>query len=123
MKMILEYLKIYVSQYSFFLNGDYYLGLFSKYFSVEGFIIGFIFVLLVYFSSAEEQKKAFHNIVEIYAGLPQEQQFGITVWGISDKNTWIREKKKRLEWPLLFDDNYDKKPAYVGIMECFRNLK
>ena len=72
---------------------------------------------------AEEQKKAFHNIVEIYAGLPQEQQFGITVWGISDKNTWIREKKKRLEWPLLFDDNYDKKPAYVGIMECFRNLK
>lgn len=65
---VLEYLKIYVSQYSFFLNGDYYLGLFSKYFSVEGFIIGFIFVLLVYFSSAEEQKKAgFFKVLPLIA--------------------------------------------------------
>ncbi len=54
---ILTYLRNFLSQYSYFIDGDYYGGLFSKYFSVAGFIIGFIFVLIVYFSSAEEQKK------------------------------------------------------------------
>lgn len=51
-KDILDYFLNFISQYSFFVNWDYYDGLFSKYFSVGGFIIGFIFVLLVYFSSA-----------------------------------------------------------------------
>lgn len=65
---VLEYLKTYVSQYSYFLDGDYYLDMFSKYFSVEGFIIGLIFVLLVYFSSAEEQKKAgFFKVLPLIA--------------------------------------------------------
>jgi len=42
--------------------------LFSKYFSFVGFIIGFIFVLLVYFSSAEEQEKAgFFKVLPIIA--------------------------------------------------------
>ena len=56
-KDIINYFLNFISQYSFFVNWDYYGGLFSKYFSVGGFIISFIFVLLVYFSSAEEQKK------------------------------------------------------------------
>ena len=38
----------YVSQYSFFIEGDYYKNLFSTYFSVAGFIIGFVFVVLVF---------------------------------------------------------------------------
>lgn len=65
---VFEYLKTYASQYSFFLNGDYYMGLFSKYFSVTGFVIGFIFVLLVFFSSAEQQKKAgFFKVLPLVA--------------------------------------------------------
>ena len=44
-KDILDYFLNFISQYSFFVNWDYYGGLFSKYFSVGGFIIGFIFVL------------------------------------------------------------------------------
>lgn len=67
-KEIADYFLNFISQYSYFLNGDYYGGLFSKYFSVGGFIIGFIFVLLVYFSSAEEQKKAgFFKVLPIIA--------------------------------------------------------
>lgn len=67
-KDILDYFLNFISQYSFFVNWDYYGGLFSKYFSVGGFIIGFIFVLLVYFSSAEEQKKAgFFKVLPIIA--------------------------------------------------------
>lgn len=67
-KGILDYFLNFISQYSFFINWDYYGSLFSKYFSVGGFIIGFIFVLLVYFSSAEEQKKAgFFKVLPIIA--------------------------------------------------------
>lgn len=67
-KDILDYFLNFISRYSFFVNWDYYGGLFSKYFSVGGFIIGFIFVLLVYFSSAEEQKKAgFFKVLPIIA--------------------------------------------------------
>lgn len=67
-KTIADYFLNFISQYSYFINWDYYGGLFSKYFSVGGFIIGFIFVLLVYFSSAEEQKKAgFFKVLPIIA--------------------------------------------------------
>ena len=55
---IAGYFSTFSSQYSMFWNPDYYKGLFEKYFSVLGFIVGFIFVLLVYFSNAEEQRKA-----------------------------------------------------------------
>lgn len=67
-KGILDYFLNFISQYSFFINWDYYGSLFLKYFSVGGFIIGFIFVLLVYFSSTEEQKKAgFFKVLPIIA--------------------------------------------------------
>lgn len=67
-KDVLDYLLNFISQYSYFIKLDYYGSLFSKYFSVGGFIIGFIFVLLVYFSSDEEQKKAgFFKVLPIIA--------------------------------------------------------
>ena len=65
---IKDYILSFVSRYSFFINGSYYSSLFSKYFSVAGFIVGFCFVLLVYFSSAETQKKAgFFKVLPIIA--------------------------------------------------------
>lgn len=68
LKGILDYFLNFISQYSVFINWDYYSNLFSKYSSVGGFIVGFIFVLLVYFSSAEEQKKAgFFKVLPIIA--------------------------------------------------------
>lgn len=36
-KDILDYFLNFIYQYSFFVNRDYYGGLFSKYFSVDGF--------------------------------------------------------------------------------------
>lgn len=69
-RAIWGYFLNYISQYSFFISWDYYANLFKKYFSVAGFIIGFIFVLIIIGSSAEGQKKtAFLKIVPIIAAI------------------------------------------------------
>lgn len=66
---IIEHFLEYISQYSFFINWDYYGSLFSKYFSVVGFILGAIFVLLVYFSSPDEDERmaGFFKVLPIIA--------------------------------------------------------
>ncbi|TGE13842.1 endo-1,4-beta-xylanase [Hymenobacter elongatus] len=51
-------------------------------------------------------------LVRAYQELPRAQQYGITFWGISDRNTWIRRYFHRDDYPLLFDDDYQPKPAY-----------
>ena len=50
-------------------------------------------------------------LVRTYRGLPRAQQFGITFWGVSDRDTWQRSYYQRDDYPLLFDDNYQPKPA------------
>lgn len=51
-------------------------------------------------------------LVRTYLELPKAQQFGVTFWGVSDQNTWIRYYFNRDDYPLLFDDNYHPKPAF-----------
>lgn len=68
---------------------------------------------------AETQKQNYKFIVETYCSLPDSVKFGITTWGVGDKDTWIRPTKGRPDWPLLFDDNYQRKPAYYGVIEAF----
>lgn len=63
------------------------------------------------------QGDKYKYIVNVYNSLPDSQKFGITTWGVGDKDTWIRGTYKRPEWPLPFDDNYERKPAYYGILE------
>ncbi|UOQ75040.1 endo-1,4-beta-xylanase [Hymenobacter cellulosilyticus] len=44
------------------------------------------------------------------------QQYGITFWGVSDQNSWLRSYYQRADYPLLFDDNYQPKPAYCRLI-------
>ncbi len=41
----------------------------------------------------------------------------VTVWGVSDINTWLT--KDGPDAPLLFDKNYNPKPAYSAIQDYF----
>lgn len=66
---------------------------------------------------ANIQGQKYKYFFEAYNELPDNQKFGITTWGVGDKDTWIRGTYKRPEWPLPFDDNYERKPAYYGILE------
>ena len=48
----------------------------------------------------------------------QEKISRVTFWGISDKQSWLNNWpiKGRTNYPLLFDREYQKKDAYMGII-------
>ncbi|MFT4520162.1 MAG: endo-1,4-beta-xylanase [Halioglobus sp.] len=70
------------------------------------------------------QRKAFNNIVRAYMdAVPQAQRWGIVTWGVADYSGFTRFgdifKAFRVpgggsEWPLLWDDDFNRKPAYYG---------
>ncbi len=66
----------------------------------------------------EKQKQKFKSIVKSYKrNVPKAQQFGITNWNVGDADSWLRGVIQKNEYPLLFDDDYKKKPAYYGYLE------
>lgn len=71
------------------------------------------------FSPAEQklQADAYQNIVEAFEALPQGQKFAITTWGVSDKATWLTDWWHPKEYPLLFNKDFEKKPAYDGFLK------
>lgn len=66
---------------------------------------------------AQQQKAKYEAIVKVYNAIPKSQQFGITIWNVGDADSWIRGHYNRPDWPLPFDDNYQRKPAYQGILD------
>ncbi len=42
----------------------------------------------------------------------------IQTWGFTDKRSWIPQFYKGMGWALLWDDKYQKKPAYEAIREA-----
>jgi endo-1,4-beta-xylanase len=60
----------------------------------------------------KSQAELLCKVVRAYKNVPTQLQFGITFWGISDRDSWIRTYYNRVDYPLLFDDNFQPKPAY-----------
>ncbi|MEO6329508.1 MAG: endo-1,4-beta-xylanase [Ginsengibacter sp.] len=52
--------------------------------------------------------------------VPANQQYGITTWNVSDKDSLIRTYILHNDWPLLFDDNYARKPCYYNFREALK---
>jgi len=73
--------------------------------------------------NAELSNRQVQKVEEIfgyYRTIPAEYQFGITFWGMKDDDTWLRNFwQNEREWPLLYDDNFNPKPAHRAIIEMF----
>lgn len=62
-----------------------------------------------------DQAKTYQYVVWSYfQNVPAAQRAGITIWGVDDATSWIITSQKKSDLPLLFDANFNKKPAYAG---------
>ena len=66
---------------------------------------------------ADQQAAKYKAVVQAYKTIPAAQQFGITTWNVGDADSWIPSWQGAPDWPLPFDANYLRKPAYRGIVE------
>ena len=67
------------------------------------------------------QKTYYKNLVTKVLKANANNQTNIdalVLWGITDNASW-----RRNQYPLLFDDNYAKKPAYYGFLEAVQSVK
>lgn len=73
------------------------------------------------------QKKRYCEIVKAYIDtVPEALRGGVTVWGTTDANTWLNMFYKQqgktngeaVSWPLLFDAQYNDKPALRGFADA-----
>ncbi|GGZ75292.1 endo-1,4-beta-xylanase [Algibacter mikhailovii] len=66
---------------------------------------------------SDEQKAKFREVVEIYNAIPLDNKFALTTWGVRDNESWLIDFWGNIDWPLMFDENYNKKAAYQGFLE------
>ena len=66
---------------------------------------------------AQAQRKKLREIARIYNALPDENKFAMTFWGLRDNESWLNTFTEYEQWPLLFDQDYQPKPMYQGIIE------
>ena len=51
---------------------------------------------------------------------------GITLWGTKDEASWIRnntDSMNKVQRPLLFEKDYECKPAFFSVLETAQNYK
>ena len=74
-------------------------------------------------SNFEKQKKLYHDLLkQILEGNLNgtTNVTAVVVWGITDNYSWrVREIEK---YPLLYNEDYSKKPAYYGFLEAFYDV-
>ncbi len=71
--------------------------------------------------TAERQRQRYAEVARVYKEtVPAKLRGGITVWGITDGDSWIPDFRKRRDWPLLFDARFRAKPALCGFAEGLR---
>lgn len=67
-----------------------------------------------------QQATLYHYVVASYkTNIPKAQQYGITVWGVADSDSWINTATNP-DFPLLFDASYAKKAAYTSVIQALK---
>jgi len=68
-------------------------------------------------TKANLQQVKYKEVVQIYNSIPLDNKFALTVWGLRDNESWLLNFLGVPDWPLLFDEDYNKKRAYQGFLE------
>lgn len=75
---------------------------------------------------AQQQKKRYCEIVSAYMEVvPAAQRGGVTIWGVADHQSWLMglmfsNEPNDIVWPLLFDKDYNEKPALLGVADALQ---
>ena len=67
---------------------------------------------------SQAQRLRVTEIVSAFLALPPGNRFAITVWGLRDGDSWLIDHWGNPDWPLLFDDDLEPKPAYFGFLDA-----
>ncbi|HEY1113765.1 MAG TPA: endo-1,4-beta-xylanase [Chitinophagaceae bacterium] len=65
----------------------------------------------------EQQASKYLFVVRTFNAITANQKFGITTWNVTDADSWVPTHYNRPDWPLPFDANYARKPAYYSMIE------
>jgi len=66
---------------------------------------------------AIQQQTKYREVVEVYNAIPLENKFALTVWGLKDNETWLLDFWGHIDWPLMYDDQFNLKKAHTGFVE------
>ena len=73
---------------------------------------------------ARRQEALYAEAAEAFATLPARQQFAFTIWGLRDKDSWLRSPAENPhppnDAPMLFDDAGQPKPALRALEATWR---
>lgn len=65
------------------------------------------------------QAQMYNYVVASYLkNVPKAQQYGITVWGVSDNTSWLYNGGK--DFPLMYNADFSKKQAYAGVLKALK---
>ncbi|GAB3739684.1 endo-1,4-beta-xylanase [Spirosoma lituiforme] len=67
------------------------------------------------------QASKYENIAKLYSqNVSYSQRYGITLWDLSDADSWLVTSNNN-EKPTIFDNQYNKKPAYYALLKSLKN--
>lgn len=67
------------------------------------------------------QQKQYQRAAYYYTTLvPKNQQFGITIWGMRDQDSWLYDNGS--DWPLMYNETFDRKLAYTGFLDGLKGI-
>ncbi len=67
-------------------------------------------------SRAQEQEELYEHVSSGYSSIvPDAQQYGITIWGVRDQDSWRYDGGN--DWPLLYNNDFETKIAHRGLVD------
>ena len=73
------------------------------------------------------QARLYDEVAAAFAALPPRQRFAFTIWGLRDKDSWLRGDKENPSppWdePMLFDDLGNPKTTFWAVADAWRGRR